>query len=269
MSVIEKAFGLLSHFSTLRPEIGLSEFRRLSSHDKATTYRYLTALEAVGLVEKTPTTKAYRIGPSVLRLAELREATVPRKQGVLQPLDTLAEQTGESAHASVLSGTVLHSLAAHESTRHSTRVVIDVTILPLHATASGVAVLAFGGPELRDAALADMHRYTEFTPVTADDLDAAIAKARASGVSTSGGAFEAGVHGMSVPVFDQTGTVAGAVSVASVSTRMTPEQEAINKSGLIEAGRQITRNWGGMVPASVDAIWTNTLASLSNKEPTP
>ncbi|MGI9368223.1 MAG: IclR family transcriptional regulator [Ruegeria sp.] len=269
MSVIEKAIGLLSHFSPLRPEIGLSEFRRLSSHDKATTYRYLSALEAVGLVEKNPANKAYRIGPSVLRLAELREATVPRTQGVLQPLAILAEQTGESAHASVLSGTTLHSLAAHESTKHSTRVVIDVTILPLHATASGLAALAFGGQELREAALADMHRYTEQTPVSADDLDAAIARARETGVGTSGGTFEAGVHGMSVPVFDQSGAVAGAVSVASVSTRMSPEQERLNQASLIEAGRQITRNWGGVVPAFVDAIWTRTLASLSNKETTP
>ncbi len=269
MSVIEKAIGLLSHFSPLRPEIGLSEFRRLSRHDKATTYRYLTALESVGLVEKNPTNKAYRIGPAVLRLAELREATVPRKDGVLQPLAELAERTGESAHASVLSGTTLHSLAVHESAKHSTRVVIDVTILPLHATASGITALAYGGAELRKAALADMSRFTDFTPTTAEDLDRSVTEARETGVSVSSSGYEAGVHGMAVPVFDQTGLLAGAVAVASVSTRMTPEQEAINRASLIKAGRQITRNWGGIVPAAVDALWTETLASLPIKEPAP
>ncbi|KUJ76499.1 IclR family transcriptional regulator [Ruegeria marisrubri] len=266
MSVVEKAIGLLNHFSTARPEIGLSEFCRLARRDKATTYRHLTALEAVGLVEQNPTTRAYRIGPAALRLAELREATVPRRDGVLQPLATLADRTGESAHVSVLSGSSLHSLAVHESTRHSTRVVIDVAILPLHATASGISAVAFGAPELRDAALANMNRFTDFTPTTPEALDAAVAEARRTGISTSDSGFEAGVHGMAAPIYDQSGALAGAVAVASVATRMTAEQEFTNRTALVEAARQITRNWGGTVPAVVEAAWADTLTPMPRED---
>ena len=44
MPTIDKALGLLDHFSGTAPEIGLAEFRELSGFDKATVHRYLCLL---------------------------------------------------------------------------------------------------------------------------------------------------------------------------------------------------------------------------------
>lgn len=268
MSVIHKAVELLSFFSPDRPEIGLSEFRALAGRDKATVYRHLEALESVGLLEQVPQTRAYRIGPAVLRLAHLRELTTPRRAGALAVLPRLADATGETAHVSLLDGLQLRQLVHLESTRHSTRVVMENETYPLHATASGTVVLAFGPPALRRHAEAALTRFTDATPTTPAALAAAVDRARATGFGVSAEGFEHGVHGIAAPVFDQSGAVAGAVSVASVAARVTPEAEHLIRAHLVQAASAITKSWGGAVPPTLEAAWAATLANSPQTEPT-
>jgi DNA-binding IclR family transcriptional regulator len=267
MSVVAKAAELLTFFSPDRPEIGLSEFRALVGRDKATVYRHLGALESAGLLEQNPVTRAYRIGPAVLRLAHLRELATPRRAGAVAVLPALAEHTGETAHASLLEGLHLRKLAHQESTRHSTRVVMEDEVYPLHATASGAAVLAYGSPALRRGAEAAMDRFTDTTPVTPADLTVIVDNARATGFGVSAGGYETGVHGIAVPLFDQSGAVTGAMSVASVATRITPALEQLIRRELVKAGRAVTQSWGGRIPPDLEAAWARTLAVEPVRDP--
>jgi IclR family transcriptional regulator, KDG regulon repressor len=255
VSTIEKAMELLGHFSVARPEIGLSEFCRLAVRDKATTYRHLSALETAGLIEQNPQTRRYRIGPAVLRLAHLREITMPRRAGVRLALPQLADATQETAHASILHGAQLTTLAHHESSAHSTRVVLHDAVLPLHATGSGLAVLGFADEALRRDARRRMAKFTDFTPSDAATLDAVIAETTRTGFGVSHQGYELGVHGVAAPLFDDTDRVAGAVAVASVASRVTPVLERTIRRELIDAARKITASWGGAVPAELDQAW--------------
>ncbi len=273
MSAAAKTLDLLSHFSDLHPEIGLSQLCRMAGRDKATTYRHLQDLEAKGFVEQNPETKAYRLGPAVLQLAQVRERTVPRSAGVEQPLKALAEATGETVHVAVLSGTTLYALAQVESIRHSTRVLIDVQRFPLHATASGLCALAFGAPDLMTEAQGNLTRFTQATVTDADTLAAQVEATRKRGFSASLGSYESDVHSISAPVFDQTGHFAGSVTVAGVATRMTATLTATAHAALAQASRAISHNWGGTVPANIEAAWDETLAmtraDTQALEPTP
>lgn len=259
MSSASKALELLSLFSTARPEIGLSEMCKLAKRDKATTYRHLQVLEAAGFVEKNSYTKHYRLGPTLLQLGRMREATVPREAGARAAVNTLANETGETAHVSVLSGTTLFALVSCESPKHSTRAVIDVTTLPLHATAAGYCALAFGPAELFETACKNLNPFTDKTPSTPDALRALIEETHRAGFARSDGRFEAEIHSLSAPVFDQTGELCGAVSVASVASRFTPTLETIIKSELIKASRDITKNWGGAIPAAIEHAWASSM----------
>ncbi len=267
MSSAANTLALLGHFTTARPEIGLTQLCRIAGRDKATTYRHLQTLEAAGFVEQNPITKQYRLGPALLQLAQIRESTVPRKSGAEPALAALADATGETCHVSVLSGTTLFALAACEAPRHSIRAIIDIRTFPLHATASGLCALAFGPTALRDAACTDLHPFTAQTVRTPAELDALIQTARDTGFARSDGSFEAEIHSMSAPIFDQTGGFAGAVSVASVASRVTPSLEHAICQHLTIASRDITHNWGGAIPQHVDAAWAKTLAPAL--EPAP
>jgi len=261
LSTVSKAIDLLSWFSVERAQIGLAEFQRLTGRDKATTYRYLSALEESGLLEQDSQTRAYRMGPAVLRLAHVREATVPRRSGVRLVLPALAEATGELAHASILQGTSLVTLTDHASTRHSARVVLDEPVLPLHATGSGLAVLAVADHALLKATLKKLDRYTDKTHTSKAALEEAVQQTRQTGFGIIDQAYEEGVFGIGVPLFDSSNSVAGAVAVASVATRVTAESIDIIKRELITAARQITRSWGGTIPVKLDQLWDDTLSS--------
>jgi DNA-binding IclR family transcriptional regulator len=260
MSSATKTFELLWYFSEMRPEIGLSHLCKLAHRDKATTYRHLQALEKAGFVEQNPQTKHYRLGPAVLQLAQTRETTVPRKTGAKEPLMALSEAVGETAHVSVLSGITVYPLLAVESPKHATRAIIDIPTFPLHATASGICAVAFGPTGMAEAALENMQAFTSKTPVTAQELDRMVQEARQTGFCKSNQSYEEEIQSISTPIFDQTGLYAGAVAVASVATRSTPQLEQIILYNLTLASREITRNWGGTIPPYIDAAWAKTLS---------
>ena len=255
LSSTAKTLELLAYFSTTRPEIGLSQLCKLAKRDKATTHRHLQALEKNGFVEKNPITKQYRLGPAVLQLAQTREATVPRKAGVQAPLFDLADATGETSHVTVLSGTTVYELMSCDSPKHGTRAIIDIQTFPLHATASGLCALAFGPEALIDVALNELQPFTRTTATTSEDLHAMVEAIRNTGFGRADRSFEDDVQGLSAPIFDQTGHFAGAVSVASVAARFTPDMERIIKTQLVITARQISNNWGGTIPAQIEAIW--------------
>ena len=261
MTTISKAIELLNLFTADCPELGLAEFQRLTRRDKATTYRYLCALESTGLLEQDAVSRAYRLGPAILRLAHVREVTVPRRQGVRMALPRLADRTGETAHASILEGNTLVTLADHSANRHAMQVVMHNSTIPLHATGSGLAVLAFADAALRESLLDELPKFTHNTMTRRSALMKELQRVRQSGFGIVNEGFEEGVSGIGVPLFDSSNHVAGAVAVASVSVRMNDELIKTIKHELVYASQSISHSWGGEIPAPLRAVWDAFLTS--------
>lgn len=251
MSTVDKALGLLRHFSVQRPEIGLSELARLAGFDKTTTLRCLTALERNGFIEQDAVSKHYRLGLASITLARIRERSFPLL-AVLQPhIDALCESTQETAHATVLSSGRLLTALVREPDR-ATRVFMDPAAdLPLHATASGTVIAAYMNGPQRAALLARAHfeRFTDATPTTPQALEALFARTRARGFARAEQTYEEDVIGTAVAFFGPGGQPAGAIAVAAVASRFDADLAHQIETGLLAAGRQITRDLGGMTPA--------------------
>jgi len=195
------------------------------------------------------------MGPAVLRFSHIREATVPRREGVRRILPALADKTGETAHASILQGSTLVTLAAHASVQHTARVVLDETDLPLHATASGLAVLAFAAEPLKEVAYRNLEKFTEHTVTDIRALDQILSNIKKSGFGESLQSFEEGVSGIAVPLFDSSNEVAGSIAVASVTSRVTDDLVSLIKRELVNAARSVSLSWGGTIPRKLDKIW--------------
>jgi DNA-binding IclR family transcriptional regulator len=239
MGTVGKALDLLDLFTRAQPQHGLSQLARASGLNKATCHRLLTELESGGLVEQTGPAREYRLGPAVLRLAALREATVPTRDAAMPILRRLADATGETAHLSHLVAGRLQTLAFAYASRPGVKVMMeDADILPFHATASGAAVLAqMADPEALISAAPD--------PAT---LRARIATTRARGIAETLSTFEKDVHSLAVPLFDATGTCTGALAVATAAPRMTPALHSLITTELTAAARDITALWAGQPP---------------------
>ena len=239
MGTVGKALDLLDLFTGARPQHGLSDLARASGLNKATCHRLLTELESRGLLEQTGPAREYRLGPAVLRLASLREATVPRREAAMPILRRLAEATGETAHLSHLVAGRLQTLAFAYASRGGVKVMMeDADILPFHATASGAAVLAH---------LPDVKARIAAAP-DPEALQHRVETARERRFAETLSTFEKDVHSLAVPLFDASGTCAGALAVAAAAPRMTPALHTTITRALTLAGHEITHLWGGQPP---------------------
>ncbi len=247
MGTVDRALGLLRHFSVQTPEFGLSDLARKAGYDKTTTLRCMTALERNGFVEQHPTTKKYRLGFAPIALARIRERSFPI-QSVLKPhLDRLAATTGETAHATLLSGRSLMTVAISEPDR-ATRVHVDPSAqLPIHATASGLAIAAFMPEEqLPSLGLSGpLRRFTDRTPASAEDLKPWLEECRRRGYSRVDQAYEIDVIGTAVPIFGWSDAPIGAIAVAAAASRFDAALADRIVAELLAIGREASREMGG------------------------
>ncbi|MBT9246258.1 IclR family transcriptional regulator (plasmid) [Gemmobacter fulvus] len=257
MGTTSKALALLEFFTRQRPSIGLSDLARLSGANKATCFRLMSELVEHGIAEQLPTTKEYRIGPAVLRLAALREASVPTREAALPVLQALAVATGETAHMSHLVAGQLVTLAFAYSSSHGMRVMMeDADVLPFHATSSGFATLAWmGEAEVARILAAPLPARTTATPATPEAVRDRLAATRRDGLAQTAATFEADVNSFAVPLFDAQGIVQGAMAVAAPALRMTDVARDQIPRQLIAAAVQVMALWGGQIPPDLAALW--------------
>ncbi len=261
MSTIEKALGLLEHFSAAHPEIGLSEFRTLTGVDKGTLHRHLTALRNCGVLEQNHSTRAYRLGPAVIRLAIVREKTVPLAKTVKSHIDRISDRVQELTHAALPEKKGMTSIYAKDAGSHGTRVSFDeAEILPFHATSSGIAMLAFSNEEFVQSVLSQhLESYTAATATDISDVEKLIAKARSSGIASVDQSYEAEVVSYAVPFFGPGGDAMGTIAIATPASRMDAAlaDKCINE--LVAAGQNLSHDLSGQTPPSIAAIWAKRL----------
>lgn len=259
MGTITKALNLLNHFCPGRAEIGLTEFRTLSGQDKATVHRHLIELAANGFLEQNPVTRGYRLGPAILRLAAVRERLFPARSIVAPIVERLASELGELVHVSLREGLHLSPLIHHDALIHGTRVYFDeAELLPLHATASGHVMLAFG-PEnlLPDVLEQDLKATTAHTITDAVQLKEIVADVRDHGIAFVDQGFETDVSSFAAPLFADQPEAIGTIAVAVPTIRMTDDMKQRIKDALPETAAEVTDKLGGVVPAHLKRIWAD------------
>lgn len=246
MSTVDKALDILELFSEARPAIGLSEAARLLERDKASTLRYLNALETKGFVEQDPLTRSYHLGPSLARLAMIREVTYPVNKAARNILKKLVEDTGETAHLSHFYNDSMTQIAIEETSFRGTRVYMDpAEPLTMHATASGITYLSqIPDIEARRILSAPLQKHTKQTVLTVEGVMQMVDAARVAGVAVTTGTFEADICGIAAPVFGPSGVVCGAVAVATPSSRMTDEVCAKISDHVKLAAQLVSRHYG-------------------------
>lgn len=246
MSTVDKALDILELFSDTRPSLGLSEAARLLDRDKATTLRYLTSLESKGFIEQDPLSRSYHLGPSLVRLAMIREVTYPINKAARNILKKLVEDTNETAHLSHFNNDSLTQVAIEETSFRGTRVYIDPSEpLPLHATASGIAYLSqCDDAEIDRLLTGALAAHTEATLVEPGDIRRLAMQARSKGFAVTSGTFEADIFGIAAPVFGPSSMVCGAIAVATPVSRITPDAIENIRKHVVGAAEHISRHYG-------------------------
>lgn len=250
MRTVAKALRILDLFSEQVPLLGLSDIARITGLDPATGHRMLKVLGQHGFVSQSPDSKKYTLGPTVLRLARAREAIFPVSATFQAIVTTLARKTTETAHASLIAGYQVATVAVCDGLRNNRVHVERGGSVEPHATASGLACLAYGDADfVRHVLEGELPAFTPTTLADADALQGALQKIRARGFSVADRSFDHDVVGIGAPIFGANGKAIGAVAVATPASRMDDEIMARTAGAVVDAALEATASQAGRAPA--------------------
>lgn len=244
--VLGKIRGILDAFTLSRPVLSLSEIRASTGYPTSTVQRLVANLVAAEFLDREGDRVrigvkfAYWAAPATRGLDEL-EIIKPVLQG-------LRDLTGETVALFRLEENVRVCVAMAE-TRHALRREMHVgKLLPLHAGSAGRVLMAWN-PEAEEAALSStLERLTDHTITHPQRLHGDVEQTRRDGYAITSDERDEGATGLSAPLFNSMGELAGAMTVSGPSLRVTPEQCRAWIDPLVEAAEQATRLIGGRLP---------------------
>jgi DNA-binding IclR family transcriptional regulator len=242
---VARAVALLKLFTDAQPEWTLADLAQVTGLNKTTAYRLLAALEAERLVMRNPLSGGYRLGVEAIALGGTAMRSNPLRAVSRPLLETLAQETDEAATLEVLAGGQV-LIVDEVAGGHPMGMSQDVgSRLPVHATATGKVLLAFGpAAEVDELLRAPLARLTEQTIVERDRLRTQLEQIRLAGCAVTDGELEPGFVAVAAPIFDRERQAVAAVSVGGPSIRLVPERWP----GLIAlvqmSARQIARHLG-------------------------
>jgi IclR family transcriptional regulator, acetate operon repressor len=214
-SPVLKALRLLAHIASSSEPPALAELSRAIRLPKPTTYRLARALEGAGFVRKDPLTRRYQVGSSFedVALNGLRNGAAHGSRRLV--MNQLAEQLGARVNLVVLKAGNLSFVQWVESTA-PLRVDINGDMpMPVHCSASGKLLLAFGPVELREGMFrsAPFRSYTKNTITTARGLAKELEAIRKRGFSVDDQELLCGVNCLAVPVYNHARQIVAGLAV--------------------------------------------------------
>jgi DNA-binding IclR family transcriptional regulator len=211
-SVLAKVQRILEAFGPDDEHLSLTEIARRTGLAKASVHRLAQELLQWGLLERRGSSywlgmRLFEIGQRVPRQRILRDAARPY-------MEDLHHATNETVHLAVLDGLevlYLERVAGHG--RVPSRVAGR---MPLHCTATGKVLLAFGPRRLIEEVLASpLRRITPFTVVAPGLLLQELARVREVGYAVESEQARAGYMSVAIPLIGPTGAVTGALSLTA------------------------------------------------------
>lgn len=222
MKTVDKAMSVLDQFSIENTDIGLSDLSRMAGLDKAATRRLLVALSKHGFIEQVAETRKYRLGHGFLRLARIREATVPIVRAAQEVADWLVAEANETAHISIPGARGMTTIAHRLPKRGNVINIEPSQELYYHATASGLAFLAFASDETaRNILSLKREKMTAATVTSRAELRRIAATFKAQGYSQTRNSFEDDVSSIGMPFFQDGPDPAGSIALALPRNDMT------------------------------------------------
>ena len=243
---VDRAIRILKALSAGPGRLGVSELSERLGLAKGTIHGLLRTLQDHGLVEQHADSDKYQLGPQLLQLSTRYLDLSELRARSLAWSELLAARAEEAVRVGVTHGggiLVVHHVFRPDATLQ----ILEVgSVLPLHATALGKAVLAFVDADgRRDILDDDLPRLTGRTLHTHAALDRELNATRERGYAVEKEEAVLGEAGVAAPIFDRNAEAVGAVGVAGPGERILRRgRERTIANAVIEAARGISRDLG-------------------------
>ncbi|WP_194762666.1 IclR family transcriptional regulator [Microbacterium sp. UFMG61] len=240
-SVTERLIRVLETFTPSRTVQSAAEIGRRAGLPASSAHRIVGELVDAGMLERDDD-RRIRIGMRLWELATRSSHALRLREAALPFMERVQARVREHTQLAILEqdeALFLERLSSPDSGSNVTRVAGR---LPLHASSSGLILLAYADHALQERILAGpLTAVSRETITDPGELRRKLAEVRAAGHASAPGYIEAVSTGVAVPVHDETGAVAAALSV--VLRREDPIDPALHE--LLAAARSIERALGG------------------------
>jgi DNA-binding IclR family transcriptional regulator len=229
---------------------GVRELAGLLGVSASTAHRLLGDLEALGMVARTPVGN-YRLGMEFLRLAWTASTRFPLRDAATDVLTDLAERSGESSFFGLYNEQRRQMMfAVSVESSHPLRYTVPQGVwLPLHAGASGLAILAFLPPEVQaEIAGAGLDALTERTVVDAARLAERLDRIRRDGYAISHGERINGAIAVAAPVTGPAGAVLGDIGITVPESRFNAAATSDLAALVRDSAQRLTSRFAGDRP---------------------
>jgi DNA-binding IclR family transcriptional regulator len=240
---IDRALAVLGALAEASQPMGVTEIARRVGLPKSVVHYHVSALVRNRYVEARPD-RRYGLGYAALRLGRGNYSNLELRARALPHMRTLHHDTWETVTLSVLVGRERVYVDQLVSPQEIKLAVELGRPFPLHAGASGRAILAFLPDDSREALLSEpLERVSAHTVVDPGGLRVLLDLVRATGLAVSRSERQEGAASVAAPVFDNHG-VAGAISVCGPEYRF--DEASLDRYGplLRTAAVELSRELG-------------------------
>ena len=238
---IDRGAQLLALVIEAAEPLGVSDLATRAELPKSTVSRLMGALEHNGLVSQDGDRGRFRPGPLLLRFAR-RGTDQDLVELAERPMRLLAEATGETITLGTASADGVDHLAQVESSHFIGATQWMGRHVPLHCSANGKVLLAFGAATL--APDAPLEALTSRTIAEPARLAAELEAVRAAGCATAVDELELGLSAIAAPVLDANGRAVAALSVSGPTLRLSPRRVEELKPIVIKQARALSEQLG-------------------------
>lgn len=246
MSTTERIIDVFLLVANAPEALTAKEISQQSGLPISTVYRLLGTLAQSGLVATHD--QGYVPGPMCLRIAANTSSTSLLLTQSIPVMQTLAVRSGESVALMLPVGKEAVCLEMIESTQSLRCSFSRGRAQPLLRGASAKALLA----HMPAAVQQEVTNYFEATDVVPADFQAQLAQIRLQGYAVSESEVDAGVWGVSAPIFSRQG-LEGALSLMAPAIRA-QQREAELITAVVQSAEAVSEQLGSPGPQQLSHV---------------
>lgn len=240
-SSFERMLGLLDLFTPSAPVRPVTDLVSYLGTSRSTSYRYIKALHAAGLIEAVANGR-YVLGPRIVEFDRQIRMTDPLYKSGAQVLRPLMELTGHSALLCALYSDSVMCIREELAEGSPPTLFSRGQRRPLFAGAASKIILPYLPPHRLRSIFQQHQRAIALAGLGTDwqSFRDNLAAIRRDGYILSHGEFNPGVFGISAPVFNADGLVVGSIGMAGSEERLDRKKLPVYYQAVLDAGKKLS-----------------------------
>lgn len=244
-SIVTKCALLMDVLSQARQPLAFSEIVQQTGFVKSSCHRILAVLQGEDLVAYDKGTRTYVAGSRLHHWARSAWRRIDLQQAASNEMGDLSDRTRMNTALSVLDeDTILYLRTvdfipvryASHSGDHA----------PLHCTAAGKIFLSQMSPNMRKRILQSdvLEKFTEFTKVAPDVLEAEYADIKSNGYAKAVQEESLQIVGLAAPIWNSEGKLTACLSLWTLADNFCPDEIQSVAAEVVTSANAISRKLG-------------------------